>query len=114
VSTAKTIKEHKDSKRAYLKNQKDTTRIKLKHREDLKSIEEVERELKAEDEKFLNSLAPEERRRSKPIRELRKHIKKHRGKSAKSSQEKPGGGYKGEECLEEDDPNDPNDPSECV
>jgi len=35
-------------------------------------------------------------------------------KSAKSSQEKPGGGYKGEECLEEDDPNDPNDPSECV
>jgi len=114
VSTAKTIKEHKDSKRAYLKKQKDTTRIRLRRREDLKSIEEVERQLKAEGEKFLDSLAPEERSRSKPIRKLREHIKRHRGKSAKSSQEKPGGGYKGEECLEEDDPNDPNDPSECV
>jgi len=114
VSTAKTIKEHKDSKRAYLKKQKDTTRIRLRRREDLKSIEEVERQLKAEGEKFLDSLAPEERSRSKPIRKLREHIKRHRGKSAKSSQEKPGGGYKGEECLEEDDPNDPNDPSECI
>ena len=66
------------------------------------------------DSGLLELVYSEERRRSKPIRELRKHIKKHRGKSAKSSQEKPGGGYKGEECLEEDDPNDPNDPSECV
>jgi len=114
VSTAKTIKEHKDSKRAYLKRQKDTTRIRLRRREDLKSIEEVERQLKAEEEKFLDLIAPEERRRSKPMRKLREHIKTHRGKSAKSSQEKPGGGYKGEECLEEDDPNDPNDPSECI
>lgn len=54
------------------------------------------------DSGVLGSLYSEERRRSKPIRKLREHIKTHRGKSANVSAEKPSSnkkeGYKGEAC----------------
>ena len=109
MSTAKTIKEHKDSTRAYFKREMKPTPRRLRRQEALKHMEkarkeseEFSKELKAEEEKFLDSIAPEERRRSKPIRKLREHIKTHRGKSANVSAEKPSSnkkeGYKGEAC----------------
>ena len=57
--------------------------------------------------KILDEVAPEDRRRSKPIRKLRKFIKEQRGRSAASSAEKPDsnkrpkgkkGWSKGERC----------------
>jgi hypothetical protein len=116
VSTAKTIKEHKDSTRAYFKREMKPTPRRLRRQETLKYMEmekarkekarkeseKFSKELKAEEEKYLDSIAPEERRRSKPIRKLREHIKTHRGKSANVSAEKPSSnkkeGYKGEAC----------------
>ena len=69
----------------------------------LKSIiEEYQKEQEAKDEKFMDVLYPEDRRKSKSIRKLREHIKKHRGRSANTSAEKPSSnkseGYKGEAC----------------
>ena len=64
--------------------------------------EEYQKEQEAKDEKFMDVLYPEDRRKSKSIRKLREHIKKHRGRSANTSAEKPSSnkseGYKGEAC----------------
>ena len=102
MSTARTIKEHKDSERAYWKRERSPTSRKLKRQRTLEEIEEYQKEQEAKDEKFMDVLDPEDRRKSKSIRKLREHIKKHRGRSANTSAEKPSSnkseGYKGEAC----------------
>ena len=102
MSTARTIKEHKDSERAYWRRERSPTARRLNRKRDLEELTKYQKEQEAKDEKFMDVLYPEDRRKSKSIRKLREHIKKHRGRSANTSAEKPSSnkseGYKGEAC----------------
>jgi len=94
-----TIEEHKKSRKGKPESRKGKPESKVQH--NIKFIDLPHRD------KYLNKLYPEDRRRSKPIRELRKFIKEQRGRSAASSAEKPDsnkrskgkkGWSKGERC----------------
>ena len=60
MSTARTIKEHKDSERAYWKRERSPTSRKLKRQRTLEEIEEYQKEQEAKDEKFMDVLYPED------------------------------------------------------
>ena len=100
MSTVNTVKKHKDSERKHY--QRSNTKRYLERKHSLEELDKYQKEQEAKDEKFMDVLYPEDRRKSKPIIKLREYIKKHRGKSANTSAEKPSSnkskGSKGEAC----------------